>query len=93
MAETKTKSVVGITANLQCRYLMNDGWTVEKYYQGRSTRRVTKKQKSEEVLQKHRKKMTKEAKTVALEECFRERLGFTEFKDVICDELNRPMKV
>ena len=75
------------------KFFMNDEWKVKKCYRGRSTRPVTKKLKREEILNKHKEKMTREAKTAALEECFRERLGFTEFKDVICDELNRPMKV
>jgi len=37
--------------------------------------------------------MKKEAKMAALKECFRERFGFTEFKDVVTDELNRPIKI
>lgn len=93
MMETITKSVLEVTAILQMKFFMNGEWKVKKCYRGRSTRRVTRKQKSEEVLQKHREKMTKEAKKAALEECFRERLGFTEFKDIVCDELNRPIKV
>ena len=73
------------------KFFMNDEWKVKKCYRGRSTRRVTKIQNSVEVLRKHKEKMTREAKTAALEECFRERLGFTEFKDMIFDELHRPM--
>ena len=67
-------------------------WKVNCYH-GKSTRQVTKKQKSEDVLQKHKAEMTKEAEKAALEEYFRERLGLTEFKDIVCDELGRPIKV
>ena len=88
--ESVTKSKVGVTAILQTKYLTDYGWKVTKCYHGKSTRRVTKKQKS--VLQKHKAEMTKEAEKVALEQCFRERFGFTEFNDIICDELNRPIK-
>ena len=72
---------------------MNGKWNVRKCFLGTSARRVTKNQKSEEVLQKHKAKMKKEAEKAALEKCFRERLGFTEFKDIVCDELNRPITV
>ena len=75
------------------KYFVNGRWYVEKCFCGTSARRVTKNQKSEEVLQKHKAKMKKEAEKAALEECFRERLGFTEFNDIVCDELNRPIKV
>ena len=92
MMETITKSVLEVTAILQMKFFMNGEWKVKKCYRGRSTRPVTKIQKSVEV-RKHREKMTKEAKKAALEECFRERLGFSEFKDIVCDELNRPIKV
>ena len=81
-------------------------WKVKHSYCGRSVRqiplqnsstRLTRKQflesTSEGFLQKHREEMTKEAKRAALEECFRDRLGFTEFKDIVIDELNRPMNV
>ena len=71
---------------------MKDEWKVKKCYHGRSTRRVTRKQKSEEELAKQREEMTREAKRAALEECFRDRLGFTEFKDIVSDELQRPIK-
>ena len=81
-------------------------WKVKHSYRGRSVRqiplqnsstRLTRKKflecTSKGFLQKHRKEMTKEAKRAALEECFRDRLGFTEFKDIVIDELNRPMNV
>ena len=93
MKESVTKSGVEVTATLQMKYFMNGKWNVKRYYRGKSTRRVSKKQKSEEVLQKHKDEMTKEAKKAALKACFGERLGFTEFKDVVSDELNRPIKV
>ena len=53
---------------------------------------MTRNQKSEEILQQNKEEMTKEAKRAALEECFRDRFGLTEFKDMVVDELGRPMK-
>ena len=93
MKELVTKSRVEVTATLQCKYNKNGDWKVKKSYHGKSTRRVTKEQKPEEVLQKHKEEMTKEAERAALRKCFRERLGFTEFNDIVVDELNRPMNV
>ena len=93
MTELVTKSRVELTAILRCKYCKNDEWKVKKSYHGKSTRRVTRKQKPEEVLQKHKGEMTKEAKRDALEKCFRERFGFTEFNEIVIDELNRPIKV
>jgi len=92
MKESVTKSKVGVTAILQTNYFTDFKRKVTNY-QGESTRQVTKKQKPEEVLQKHRAEMTKEAEKAALEEYFRERFGFNEFKDMVCDELSRPIKV
>ena len=93
MKESVTKSKVEVTATIQTKIKTDGIWKVTKCYHGKSTRRVTKKQKSEDVMQKHEAAMTKEAEKAALEECFRERFGITEFKDIICDELNRPIKV
>ena len=87
-----TISAIEITANLKCSYYAKGEWKVKKCYHGRSTRRVTRKQKPEEELAKQREEMTREAKRAALEECFRDRLGFTEFKDIVSDELQRPIK-
>ena len=53
---------------------------------------MTRNQNSEEILQKNKEEMTKEAKRAAMEECFRDRYGLTEFNDMIVDELGRPMK-
>ena len=75
------------------KYFMNGKWNVKKFFVGSSARRVTKNQKLEEVLQKQKANMKKEAEKEALEKCFRKLLGFTEFKDIYCDELNRPITV
>ena len=75
------------------RYESNDEWKVKNYYHGKSSRRVTRKQKSEKVLQQNREEMTKEAQRAALEKCFRDCLGFTDFNDIVIDELNRPLNV
>jgi len=89
----RTVSKVEITSCLQMKYFMDGEWNVKKCFYGKSARRVTKNQKSEDLLQKHKAKMKKEAEKAALEKCFRECLGFTEFKDIVCDELNRPITV
>ena len=93
MMEQVTKSGVEITATLQCKYKVNGKWKVEKCYHGKSSRRVTKKQKPEDVLRQNKEEMTKVAERAALQQCFREGLGFTKFKDIVIDELNRPMNV
>ena len=93
MMEQVTKSRVELTATLRCKYLKNDEWKVEKCYHGKSSRRVTKKQKPEDVLRQNKEEMTKVAERAALQQCFREGLGFTKFKDIVIDELNRPMNV
>ena len=60
-----------------------------KCYHGKSTRRVTRKSEDELIHQKI--EMEEEAKKAALMECFKECFGFTEFKDLVFDELRRPM--
>ena len=92
MKESVTRSAVEITAVLQCKNYINGEWKVIKCYEGKSTRRVTRKQKSEEIIERNKEEMTKEAKRAALEEGFRDRYGLTEFNDMIVDELGRPMK-
>ena len=93
MNELVTKSRVELTATLRCEYYKDDEWKVKKRYHGKSTRRVTRKQKPEEVLQQNREEMKKEAERAALEKCFRERFGFTEFNDIVIDELCRPINI
>ena len=93
MKKQLTISRVELTANLRCEYFKNDEWKVKKCYHGKSTRRVTGKQKPEEVLKQNRDEMTKEAVRDAVQKCFREGLGFTNLDDLVIDELNRPIKV
>ena len=82
-----SKSRVDVMVTLQCKYYKNDEWKVKKCYHGKSSRRVSKNQNPDEVLQQNKK----EAERAALEKCFRERLGFTEFNDFVVDELHRPI--
>ena len=93
MKELVRGTRVELTATLRCKYFKNDKWKVKKCYHAKSTRRVTRKQKPEEVLERNREEMTKEAEKDALEKCFKERFGFTEFNDIVIDELDRPMNV
>ena len=55
-----------------------------KTYNGKSTRPLKKTR-----MLKEKEEMTKEAKKAALMEFFKERFGFTEFKDLYADELHR----
>ena len=92
MKESVTVSAIEITAALQLKHKMNGEWKVIKCIEGYSSRRVTRKQKSEEILQENKEEMTKEAKRAALEKFFSDRYGLTEFNDMVVDELGRPMK-
>ena len=92
MKESVTVSAVEITAVLQRKHKMNGEWNVIKCYEGKSSRRVTRNQKSEEVLQKNKEEITKEAKRAALEYFFSDRYGLTEFNDMVVDEVGRTMK-
>jgi len=93
-----TISTIEITATLELKWIScsnhyngDDIWTVDKCFHGKSTRKVpSSKNPEEEELRKQRDKMIVEA---ALMECFRERLGFTEFNDMVFDELHRPLNV
>ena len=89
--ELVTKSKVEVMATLQCKYYRNDEWKIRKCYHGKSSRRVTRKQNPDEVLRQNKEEITKEAERAALEKCFRELLGFTEFNDFVVDELQRPI--
>ena len=94
-----TISTIEITATLELKWLSwddyrdDDTWEVEKCYYGKSTYRVPAKQNPEEELTKQRAKMTDEAQKAAIIDCFRERLGFSEFGDIVFDELHRPLNV
>ena len=99
--ESATTSEIEMTATLELKYKereniegkYTDVWYLLKCYHGKSTRRVTRKKKSEDELIQQKVEMEEEAKKAALMECFRERLGFTEFNDMVFDELHRPMNV
>ena len=79
-----------VTATLQLACYDEGERKVQESYHGKSTQ-VGKKLKSGQY--RYNAEMTKEAKMAALKECFRERFGFTEFNDVVSDELNRPITV
>ena len=90
--ESASRSEIEITVTLVLKYYNQvNEWKVISSYQGKSTRRVTRKQKSEDELTQEKVEMKEEAKKAALMECFRERFGFTEFNDMVFDELHRPM--
>ena len=86
-AISATISEVKITVTLEVKCKLND----YHYYYGKSTRPVTRRQKSEDELIHQRMEMEAEAKKAALMECFKKHLGFTEFNDLVYDELHRPL--
>ena len=53
---------------------------------------MTRKLTADELI-RQKIEMEEEAKEAALMECFREHFGFTEFNDLVYDELHRPMKL
>ena len=90
--ESATISEMEITVTLELK-----GYNrVLKCYHGKSTRPITmvmtRKQKYPNYLIHLKNEMKKEAKNAALMECFRDHLGFTEYKDLAFDELHRPLK-
>ena len=59
-----------------------------KTYRGKSTRQI----KSKNTISKNKKEeMRKEAKKAACIECFKDRLGYTDFSDISIDYLGRPI--
>ena len=90
------KTKVKVTVTLQCLYFMNGEWKVKKRYQGNGTWPIRMGHTPEEArrtLQKQKEEMLKEAEEDALKKCFRGCFGFTDFKDIVIDELNRPIDV
>ena len=90
--ESKTENTVVVNVGLQFWNLENISnfcytWRIAETFHGTSTRPLKKtrrpKNESEE--------MTKEAKKAALMKCFRDRLGITEFNDILVDEFQRPV--
>ena len=98
--ESSTTTEIGITVTLELksydyRYNYEEGgskWRVVKSYHGKSTRPVKRYHKYPNCLSFEKDEMEKEAKNVALRECFKDHLGISEFKDLAFDELHRPLK-
>ena len=63
-----------------------------KCYHGKSTRPVTGRQTSDELI-RQKIEMEAEAKKDALMKCYRERFGITECNDLVFDEHHRPLKL
>ena len=77
--------VMDVTLRLNIFDYINRSTKTLKSYNGKSTRplKKTRRPKNE------KEEMTNEAKKAALIECFKDRFGFTEFKDIFIDELGR----
>ena len=101
--ETVTNIAREITVTLELKVLelicydgwkkRNNTWRTLKTYHGKSTRLVTRKQKSENELFRQKVEMKEEAKKAALMECFKDGMRFTEFNDLVYDELHRPLNL
>ena len=91
--EAKTDTEIVTNASLRLTQLINSDNRDEqclsrktvKTYNGESTRPLKKIRNSV----KEKEEMTKEAKKAAMMELFEEHFGFTEFKDLYVDELQR----
>ena len=83
--EAKTKTTKVVNATLRLSHGLSGAWETFKTYHGESTRPLKKAGRPNEEIEE----MKKEAKKAALMEFFKERFGFTEFKDLYVDELQR----
>ena len=91
-----TISTIEIEATLELKYVSfpsNIRTCMTYKWNGKSIYKVPTNKNPEEELTKQREKMTEEAKKAAFVECFKERLGFTKFNDMVFDELHRPLNV
>ena len=98
--ESETISETEITAILELKRReydykkLNFVWRIVKCYHGKTTRPLTRQQtQSADELIGQKIEMEEEAKKAALMECFRDHFGFTEFNDLVYDELHRPLKL
>ena len=98
--ESETISEMEITANLEHKRHEYDFekhkfvCRIVKCYHGKTTRPLTRQQtQSADELIGQKIEMEEEAKKAALMECFRDHFGFTEFNDLVYDELHRPLKL
>ena len=66
-------------------------WKTFKIYHGKSTRPLKKTRRPRS--QEEKKEMEEEAKKAAMMEIFKDRFGFTEFKDLYVDELYRSIDI
>ena len=88
--ESKTDDEVVVNVILEFSYhAYSDGtWSKQilNTYEGKCIRplRRTRRPKN------RNEEMIKEAKKAALMECFKDRFGITEFRDIFIDELHRP---
>ena len=96
--ESETISEMEITATLEVKRHEFDyergemACKIIKYYHGKSTRPVTGRQTSDELISQ-KIEMEEEAKKDGLMKCYREHFGITECNDLVFDELHRPLKL
>ena len=90
---SETDTTTEVTATLELNYYKWDvqgwdvqGWRVFKRYHGKSIRPLKKTRRKKDS-NNEKEEMKKEAKKAALMECYKEYFGFTEFNDILVDEL------
>ena len=95
--ESETDTTTEVTATLELKYCKWDerGWRPSfKRYHGKSVRplkKKTRRKKDSNLTLNVKEEMEKEAQKAALMECYKEYFGFTEFNDILVDELGRPV--
>ena len=87
--EAKTKTTKVVNAFLRLSHGLSNPRKTLKIYHGKSTRPLKKAGRPSEEIEE----MKKEAKKAALIEYFKERFGFTEFKDLYVDKLHRSIGI
>lgn len=90
-AINKKKKVVNATLRLTHRDEHTPSRKTFKTYHGKSTRPMEKTQRPDQ--ENEYKEMKIEAKKTAIIEFFKERFGFTEFRDLYVDELHRSLDI
>ena len=90
-AETDTENVVNASLRLTDLDDNSLNWKTFKIYHGKSTRPLKKTRRPRS--QEEKNEMKKEAKKAAMMEIFKDRFGFTEFKDLYVDELYRSIDI
>ena len=90
--ESKTDTTTEVAATMLLIYTKRRerGWHCFKRFHGISIRPL-KKTQSKKDSKNEKEEMEKEAKKAALMECYKDYFGFTEFNNILVDEIGRPL--